>query len=67
MKALLSGLGVIVIIGLIAVASWVTHFIWSLLTLFSGDMDTFSEVAIALLGIFIPFIGCFHGIYLWFS
>ena len=56
-----------VLLGLLAFASWVTHIWWSLSGLFSGEMDTLSKVVVALLGLFVPPLGCIHGVYLWFT
>tara|TARA_B100001750_G_scaffold80884_1_gene64280 strand:+ start:2638 stop:2844 length:207 start_codon:yes stop_codon:yes gene_type:complete len=67
LKAIFSGVIAAAVVGLLGLSAWLTHLWWSLSGLFSGEMDTLSEIAVALLGIFIPPLGCLHGIYLWFT
>lgn len=67
MKAILTGIMSAIVVALLGLTTWITHLWWSLSGLFTGEMDSLGAIVIALLGIFIPPIGCLHGFYLWFN
>ena len=41
-------------------AGWVTNILWPF------DQTTGGNLALGIVGIFVPFIGAFHGIWTWF-
>lgn len=57
------------VIGLVItmVAAWVTHVVWVIGKIAGTDPVSGGEMAIGVLGAFMPPIGAIHGVVLWFS
>jgi hypothetical protein len=64
------GLGLLAfsaVMGIAAVAAWLTHLMWVISTLAGAAGVTFGQVMLAILGTFVPPIGVLHGIMIWFG
>lgn len=48
-------------------AAWITHVVWIIKVLASAAGATFGQIALGVLGAFLPPIGVIHGLILWFS
>ncbi len=59
MSYLLTFIAVVALM-LTAVAGWVNNVFWTF------QQDSFVDLALGIVGIFVPFIGAVHGIWLWF-
>lgn len=42
------------------IAGWITNVVWTF------QQGNFVDLALGIVGIFVPFIGAFHGFWLWF-
>jgi hypothetical protein len=62
------GLGFIAfsaVMGLAAVAAWVTHVMWVISKLAGDAGVTLGQIMLAILGTFVPPIGVLHGVMIW--
>lgn len=42
------------------IAGWINNILWTF------QQESLGDIALGIVGIFVPFIGAFHGAYLWF-
>lgn len=49
------------------VAAWATHVIWIIQKLASDGGATMGQIALGVIGAFMPPIGVIHGLILWFT
>jgi hypothetical protein len=55
------------VMGVAAVAAWLTHLMW-IISKLAGDAGvTLGQITLAILGTFVPPIGVLHGIMIWFG
>lgn len=47
-------------LALTMIAGWITNIFWTF------QQDSLVDLALGIVGIFVPFIGAFHGIWMWF-
>lgn len=59
MKELTALLAVLIAAG-VSIAGWITNVIWTF------QQESLGDIVLGALGVFVPFIGIFHGIYTWF-
>jgi hypothetical protein len=50
-----------------SVAAWATHVIWIIGKLASDGGATFGQIALGLIGAFMPPVGAIHGALIWFG
>lgn len=62
-------IGLIALAGLVLtpLAAWVTHVVWTVKLLASGDNATVGQMLLGAGGSVIPPLGIIHGFTLWFS
>lgn len=59
--------GTFVLFLLISFFAWVTHIVWWVSLVISGELDTISEAVIAIIGTLFAPVGVIHGFILWFT
>lgn len=60
-------IGALVTFVVASAAAWATHVVWVIGKITSGDPVTGGEMALGVLGAFMPPIGVIHGVIIWFS
>jgi hypothetical protein len=55
------------VMGIAAVAAWLTHLMWFISKLAGDTGVTVGQLMLAILGTFVPPIGVLHGIMIWFG
>lgn len=51
----------------VLVAAWLTHIVWIVKALASDGGATFGQIALGVIGAFMPPVGVVHGIIIWVS
>ena len=50
----------------LVIAPYLTHIVWSIHGLFTGEFTETHEYVVSVVGVFMPPFGWLHGLYLWF-
>lgn len=54
-------------IGILVFLAWATHVVWIISTLASDVGATFGQIALGVIGAFMPPVGVIHGVMVWFG
>lgn len=49
------------------IAAWITHIVWWISLAMNEELDTLSELALAIVGSIVAPIGVIHGYIIWFT